>query len=255
MRASLRSGPETPAPGDAGSRPYLVDVARERASVRCQCGGQFDATDVDRLREYKVVSCSSLFGGIPTRALLPVGAAAVGKDGLAKRRECVLSNKNSDFFEPHDLFLPKSWHSGWNIEWEREIHPLTITNILGVMLIYDFAARNPADSTSFSGGHYRADCRRFSSGTTGGASLSKPFVRERSPRLRTVAARPRDILQPSASQEGARSSLRGGLSLPVLLRLNGAQGPPVRFPLWNPWALRRMSRCRRRHQIAPVPGG
>mgnify|MGYP001513243720 FL=1 len=135
-------GSETPALGDAGRRPYLVDVARERFGEGCQRGGQFDAADVDRLRNIRLFHVR-LFSVAFLRALLPVGAAAVGKADLRSGGNACCPNKNSDFFEPHDLFLPKVGTLVGILNGKGEIHPLTITNILGVMLIYDFTRLEP----------------------------------------------------------------------------------------------------------------
>ena len=88
------------------------------------------------------------------------------------RRTCetagmrVVRTKNSDFFEPHDLFLPKVGTLVGILNGKGEIHPLTITNILGVMLIYDFTRLEPGGLyLFFSGGRsFWADCGGFSSG-------------------------------------------------------------------------------------------
>lgn len=224
-------GSETPALGDAGSRPYLVDVVRERFGEGCQRGGQFDAADVDRLRNIRLFHVR-LFSVAFLRALLPVGAAAVGKADLRNGGNACCPNKNSDFFEPHDLFLPKVGTPVGILNGKGEIHPLTITNILGVMLIYDFTRLEPGGLYLFfpaaapSGGLWGIFERHDRAGRSAAGRLF-----ERSPRLRTVVAAALGIYFVPSSLAGGAGSLYAGAESAVLLRLNGAQGPAVRFPL------------------------
>ena len=205
---------------------------RASASVR----GASAAGSSMRLRNIRLFHVR-LFSVAFLRALLPVGAAAVGKADLRSGGNACCPNKNSDFFEPHDLFLPKVGTPVGILNGKGEIHPLTITNILGVMLIYDFTRLEPgglylffpaaAPSRPRSFGRIVGDFR--AARPAGRSAAGRLF--ERSPRLRTVVAAALGIYLVPSCLAGGAGSLYAGAESAVLLRLNGAQGPAVRFPL------------------------